>query len=69
MKGIARRSYSNPPLHGARIVETVLSSPELTSLWFEDIKVMAERIADMRKALVDNLKKVGSPHSWTHITT
>jgi aspartate/tyrosine/aromatic aminotransferase len=30
MKGIARRSYSNPPLHGARIVETVLSSPELT---------------------------------------
>jgi len=29
---------------------------------------MANRIASMRQALVDNLKKAGSPHDWSHIT-
>ncbi len=28
---------------------------------------MADRIASMRTQLVDNLKKLGSPHNWNHI--
>ena len=28
---------------------------------------MADRIIDMRKALVENLKKQGSSHDWSHI--
>jgi len=29
---------------------------------------MADRIASMRIALVENLKKAGSTHDWSHIT-
>lgn len=29
---------------------------------------MADRIANMRQSLVDNLKKSGSSHDWSHIT-
>jgi len=35
MKGLARRSYSNPPIHGARIVDKIFSSPDLYALWLE----------------------------------
>jgi len=35
LKVIARPMYSNPPLAGARIVDTILSRPELKKLWFE----------------------------------
>lgn len=30
---IVRANYSNPPAHGARIVKTVLSTPELNAEW------------------------------------
>ena len=30
---IVRANYSNPPAHGARIVKTVLSNPELNDEW------------------------------------
>lgn len=30
---IVRAMYSNPPLHGAKIVATVLSDPQLYKLW------------------------------------
>ena len=33
IKQIARPIYSNPPIHGARIVDTVLGDAELTSMW------------------------------------
>jgi aspartate aminotransferase len=33
IKILVRPMYSNPPLHGARIVSTVLNNPELYSLW------------------------------------
>jgi aspartate aminotransferase, mitochondrial len=60
--------YSNPPLHGARIVATVFSDAELSALWRTEVKAMADRIASMRKALVDNLKDLKNSRSWKHIT-
>lgn len=65
---LARMSYSNPPLHGARIVDIVLKDPALYNLWLEEIQVMANRIKDMRWALRENLEKLGSVHDWSHIT-
>jgi len=29
---------------------------------------MADRIAAMRKSLVSELSKAGSPHNWSHVT-
>eukprot|EP01119_Soliformovum_irregulare_P010006 TRINITY_DN2422_c0_g1_i1.p1 TRINITY_DN2422_c0_g1~~TRINITY_DN2422_c0_g1_i1.p1 ORF type:complete len:448 (-),score=138.35 TRINITY_DN2422_c0_g1_i1:166-1461(-) len=68
LKILVRPMYSNPPINGARIVSTILSDPELTSLWRKEVKQMADRIIGMRTAIVDNLKKFGSKRDWSHIT-
>lgn len=36
---ISRPMYSNPPVHGALIVSTVLGDPELKKLWLKEVKV------------------------------
>ncbi|GJN38594.1 hypothetical protein PR202_gb27651 [Eleusine coracana subsp. coracana] len=68
LQQIARPMYSNPPLHGALIVSTILSDPELKNLWLKEVKGMADRIIGMRKALKENLERLGSSLSWEHIT-
>lgn len=68
VKILIRPLYSNPPLHGARIVSTILSNPELNSIWLKDVKGMADRIINMRTKLKENLAKEGSIRDWSHIT-
>jgi aspartate aminotransferase, mitochondrial len=68
LKQLARPIYSNPPIHGARLVDIVLSNKDLTTEWHQELKVMSGRMADMRKGIVDKLKQHGSTHSWKHIT-
>ncbi|CAJ2642421.1 unnamed protein product [Trifolium pratense] len=65
---IARPMYSNPPLHGALVVSTVLGDPELKKLWLQEVKVMADRIIGMRTTLRENLENLGSSLPWQHIT-
>jgi aspartate aminotransferase len=60
--------YSNPPVHGARIVAHVLNDPVLYKQWEGDCKGMATRIQTMRAALVAALAKAGSQKCWQHIT-
>ena len=67
MKRIARATYSNPPLHGALLVSTVLGGPELKALWYKEVKGMADRIISMRTALRNNLESL-SGDSWQHVT-
>lgn len=68
LKILARPMYSNPPLYGARVVSTILNTPELNEQWLRDVKTMADRIIDMRTALVKGLQDAGSKHNWSHIT-
>lgn len=65
---LIRHMYSNPPAFGARIVSTVLNNPELRQEWMDAIKTMSGRIIQMRQALFDELTKIGTPGTWTHIT-
>ncbi|KAM0746594.1 hypothetical protein T439DRAFT_329698 [Meredithblackwellia eburnea MCA 4105] len=67
IKILVRPMYSNPPVHGARIVSTILSDPKLNAQWLTEVKDMAERIIGMRSQLFDILKEVGSTRDWTHI--
>lgn len=60
LKIIGRAIYSNPPLHGARIVSTVLNSDNLREMWFGDVKEMADRIISMRQGLRQGLQNAGS---------
>jgi len=66
---IIRNLYSNPPKHGANIVKTVLSDPTLYQEWRDELMAMSVRIQDMRKDLYDELVTLGTPGSWTHITS
>ncbi|XP_059485108.1 aspartate aminotransferase, cytoplasmic [Neocloeon triangulifer] len=65
---LVRGMYSNPPNHGARVISTVLNTPELCDEWKGCIKTMAERIIAMRKGLRERLEKLGTPGTWNHIT-
>lgn len=73
LKIIARPMYSNPPMHGARLVSTILSNPELNQLWLAEVKIMADRIISMRTALRQSLLSLSpstqDSNSWRHITS
>lgn len=69
LKILVRPNYSNPPAHGARIIDTILSDAKLKPQWYKECKSMAERIISMRTMLRDNLEKdLKSAHSWKHVT-
>lgn len=68
LKILIRPMYSNPPINGARIASTILTTPDLRKQWLQEVKGMADRIIGMRTQLVSNLKKEGSTHNWQHIT-
>lgn len=68
IKILIRPMYSNPPIHGARIVAEILGDPTLKAEWLQDVKQMADRIISVRSTLRQNLKDLGSKQSWEHIT-
>ena len=59
VKIVIRTNYSNPPTHGAAIVETVLGDPELRAQWVAELGQMRDRIKQMRTALVAGLVAAG----------
>ncbi|ORZ37884.1 pyridoxal phosphate-dependent transferase [Catenaria anguillulae PL171] len=70
LKILIRPMYSNPPMHGARIVSTVLSNPDLHKEWRAEVKTMADRIITMRERLFNHLvDDFGSKLHWNHITS
>ena len=69
LKIVVRAMYSNPPVHGARIVAEVLGDPTLEAQWRAECKQMADRIIEMREALQSAIVKAGSTKDWGHITS
>ena len=55
LKRLVRTNYSNPPTHGGKIVATVLTTPELRSLWEQELEHMRNRIRSTRQQLVDKI--------------
>lgn len=53
IKQLIRSSYSNPPIHGASIVVTLLENAQLRTLWEKELYVMRERLMRMRVALAE----------------
>ena len=70
LKIIIRPLYSNPPLNGARIANTILNNKELYAQWETEVKGMADRIISMREKLYLTLKdQLNTPGEWKHIKT
>lgn len=64
---LIRTNYSNPPVHGALIVSTILNNPTLKEEWFTQLNIMSNRIKDMRQLLKSELEVIGTPGKWDHI--
>lgn len=82
LKILIRPMISNPPIHGARIANEILSNEGLKKQWsggnhifhysflsfrLTDVKGMADRIIGMRTQLKDLLVKEGSKRNWEHV--
>lgn len=61
---VARGIWSMPPDHGAAIVETILASPELTSVWHKELVEMCDRINGLRTLVAQSLKEAGVAQSF-----
>ena len=68
LKIVIRTNYSNPQIHGATVVATVLNTPELRAQWEEELAEMRVRIKAMRQKLVDGLKAAGVKQDMSFIT-
>jgi len=68
LKIAIRTNYSNPPTHGAQVVATVLTTPELRTQWEQELAGMRVRIREMRVALVEQLKAAGVTQDMSFVT-
>jgi aromatic-amino-acid transaminase len=68
LKRVIRTNYSNPPTHGAQVVATVLTTPELRKQWEDELAGMRDRIKLMRTALVNELTAAGVQGDLSYIT-
>ncbi|CAN6918788.1 unnamed protein product [Brassica oleracea] len=68
LKRIARPMYSNPPVHGARIVANVVGDASMFNEWKAEMEMMAGRIKTVRQKLYDSLvSKDKSGKDWSFI--
>ena len=62
-----RTNYSNPPTHGAAIVATVLSDPDLRRQWEQELAAMRQRIHAMRSLFVATMKRLKPKHDFSFL--
>jgi aspartate aminotransferase len=68
LKRLARPMYSNPPVHGARIVANVVGDPTMFDEWRAEMQAMAGRIKTVRQRLYDELStKDKSSKDWSFV--
>jgi aromatic-amino-acid transaminase len=67
LKRVVRTNYSNPPVHGGKVVATVLATPELRQLWEDELAGMRVRIKEMRDAFVKKLKEKAPAHDFEFV--
>lgn len=65
---VIRSNYSNPPAHGADIVNYVLRDQSLRSTWEQEVATMRDRINGMRQSFVDELAGKGVSSDYSFIT-
>ncbi len=64
---LVRRNYSNPPMHGAKIVSKILQSPRLKQLWDEELLQMRQRIFEMKSKFIAALSSEGSKKDYSYL--
>jgi len=67
LKRVIRTNYSNPPTHGAQMVQMVLTTPELRTLWETELGGMRDRIKLMRRQLVEKIRALRSDFDFSFV--
>lgn len=67
IKQLIRANYSNPPAHGARVIETILSDEALRRQWENEVTEMRDRINTMRDLFVETLNEKGVDRDFSFI--
>lgn len=67
IKFVIRANYSNPPIHGASIAQTVLLDPELTKLWKTELDAIRKEIAASRALFAKTLADKVPDHDFSFI--
>ena len=67
-KKCVRANYSNPPKHGAAIVNTILADGKLRSQWESELAEMRTRINGVRQQFVDAMNAQAPDHDFSFIT-
>jgi aromatic-amino-acid transaminase len=67
LKRVIRTNYSNPPTHGGQTVATVLTTPELRTLWEKELGEMRDRIKVMRRQLVEKIRGIRSDFDFSFV--
>lgn len=67
VKRVIRTNYSNPPTHGGQAAATVLSTPELRTLWESELGQMRDRIKVMRRQLVDKIRALRADFDFSFV--
>ncbi|ETX10975.1 aromatic amino acid aminotransferase [Marinomonas ushuaiensis DSM 15871] len=62
-----RANYSMPPAHGAAVVYTIMSNPELKAEWELEVTAMRDRINGLREKLVNKLAVSGVSKDFSFI--
>lgn len=62
-----RTMYSNPPLHGGSIVQTVLADDQLRALWEQELDGIRTRITDLRGQFVNKMKALAAGRDFDYI--
>lgn len=65
LKKLIRPMYSNPPIHGSRIVETIFANQDLFNEWLQDLDSVVGRLNVVRDKLYQKLDK--SNYNWDHL--
>ncbi len=67
LKTVVRTNYSNPPAHGGFVATMILDTPDLRTMWLEELSSMRDRIVDMRRSLVAGLVAQGVDGDFSFI--
>jgi aspartate/tyrosine/aromatic aminotransferase len=67
IKSTIRTMYSNPPLHGGSIVQTILTTPELRTTWEAELDEIRDRILDLRGKFVAKMQELAPDQDFGYI--
>ena len=67
IKSTIRTMYSNPPIHGGAIVQTVLADAELRKIWEAELTEIRERIVSLRASFVSKMEALVPGKDFSYV--